>query len=484
MPGNLIFDILLYEFIGRNFFLFVLIFLSLFMILGFSLIKTFLSRREYINANYVGISKDQILIIGIRKEDKGKWEKRAPFAPVHVAQLTKSGFKIIVERSSNRAFTDGEYEKAGAVLQDDIEEADLIFGVKEVPIDKFIGNKTYFFFSHTIKGQTHNMPSLKKMMEKNITLVDYERIVNSEGRRLVFFGPFAGNAGMIDSLWGIGKKWLMAGYTNPFLEVKQTHNYYNLEEAKEALRKIGNKIKSNGFHPDLSPVVIGFSGYGNVSLGAQDILDQLPVTTIGVNELFDGIAEKEKNPHTIYKVVFTLSDLYQFRNGDEFDKFVFFKSPELFESKFQNYSPSLTMLVNAIYWSEKADRILKKSDLQNKRGKLDFVADISCDINGGIEITSEPTTPEYPFLNFNTVSGRISRGLSADGVSVLAVDNLPCELSLDATNFFGDELTPIIQSAGSSNFDDIGKWPKEIQNAVILNKGKLTEKYQYLTNHL
>lgn len=424
------------------------------------------------------------MIIGIRKEDKGKWERRAPFAPVHVELLKKSGFNIIVERSSNRAYNDSDYEKAGAILQDEIKEADLIFGVKEVPIEKFIKNKTYFFFSHTIKGQAHNMPSLKKMMENNITLVDYERIVNSEGRRLVFFGPFAGNAGMIDSLWGIGKKWSMAGYTNPFQEVKQTHNYYNLEKAKEALHKIGHKIKSDGFHPDLAPVVIGFSGYGNVSLGAQDILDQLPVTNIGVDELFDGRAEKEKNPHTIYKVVFTLSDLYQFRNGKAFDKFVFFKSPELFESKFQKYSPSLTMLVNAIYWSEKADRILKKSDLQNKKGKLDFVADISCDINGGIEITSEPTTPESPFLNFDTVDGSINKELSADGVSVLAVDNLPCELSLDATIFFGNELTPIIQAAGSSNFDDIGNWPKEIQNAVILNKGKLTEKYQYLTKHI
>ena len=188
--------------------------------------------------------------IGIRKENKGKWEKRAPLAPVHVSFLISQDINVIVEKSQVRAYPDIEYENAGAQISDDLNDADIILGVKEVPLDKLLPNKHYMFFSHVIKGQSHNMPMLRKMMDLNITLLDYERIVSPDGRRLVFFGPFAGNAGMIDALWGLGLKWKKKGYNTPLLEVKQTHHYYDLADAKKQLKTVGKQIEETGFPED------------------------------------------------------------------------------------------------------------------------------------------------------------------------------------------------------------------------------------------
>ena len=424
------------------------------------------------------------MIIGMRKEDKGIWEKRAPFAPKHIAILGQNNIKVMVEKSDIRAYTDDQYADAGAVISNELEQADIILGVKEIPMDKLLPNKRYMFFSHTIKGQSHNMPLLKKMMDLNITLMDYERITSDEGRRLVFFGPFAGNAGMIDAIWGLGRKWQKRGMDTPFLDVQQTHNYYDLAAAKKSLQLVGNKIKETGFPAEAGPVVFGFTGYGNVSLGAQEILDQFPVTPISPEELLDGLPEKEMDLNTIYKVVFTLNDLYTFKNKKPFDKFVFFKSPELFESQFNQFWPQLSVLINAIYWSEKADRIVKKEDLRKKRGKLDFIADISCDIDGGIEVTSKATTIESPFLHYSIDDHVVSEDLLAEDLTILAVDNLPCELPIDATNYFGDSLLPLLIDLNKYPLNKSKSLPQELENALILSEGKLTDNYKYLTQFL
>ena len=422
--------------------------------------------------------------IGIRKENKGKWEKRAPLAPVHVSFLISQDINVIVEKSQVRAYPDREYENAGAQISDDLNDADIILGVKEVPLDKLLPNKHYMFFSHVIKGQSHNMPMLRKMMDLNITLLDYERIVSPDGRRLVFFGPFAGNAGMIDALWGLGLKWKKKGYDTPLLEVKQTHHYYDLADAKKQLKTVGKQIEETGFPEEVGPVVIGFTGYGNVSLGAQDILNQFPYTPISPDDLLKGLPEKEMNLKTIYKLVFTLNDLYKFRNNDPFDKFIFFKSPELFESKFYPYWQKLTMLVNAVYWSEKADRMVSRENIKANRGKLDFISDISCDIDGGIELTSKATDIDSPFLSYDPSKDEIVEELTAEGLSILAVDNLPCELSIDATHFFGDALVPLLISLKNGSLNDHKNMPEELKPALILSNGRLAVSYNYLNQFL
>ncbi len=422
--------------------------------------------------------------IGIRKEDKGKWEKRAPLAPFHVSGLLENGIEVLVQRSEVRVFKDEEYAAAGATLVDSVDDCDIILGVKEIPIEKFRPEKTYIFFSHTIKGQTHNMPSLKKLMDLGCNLLDYERIVDKEGKRLVFFGPFAGKAGMIDGLWGLGQKWNLTGLKTPFAEIKQTVHYHDFKDVKQSFAKIAAEISEHGFPPETGPVVIGFAGYGNVSLGAQEVIDFLPVTPIGPAELLKDDFYKDYNPKTIYKVVFTLSDMYHYPDGSAFDKFTFFKRPEDFKSDFQNYWRRLTMLVNAIYWSEKADRIIRRKDLSEDTGRLSFIADISCDIEGGVEVTTKATTIDKPFLTYLPKEDTVIDGISAAGVPVLAVDNLPCELSRDATIYFGNSLFPLLKKIPGRNPDDFSQWPEEFKPSVILEKGKLTPKYEYLKNFI
>ena len=146
-------------------------------------------------------------VIGIRYEDKYKMERRVPLIPEHVKILAEAGLKFEVESSGKRIFTDEEFEGAGAEIVEKIDKAGIIMGVKEMPLDIFQEGKTYIFFSHVIKGQPYNMPMLRKMMAKKVNLIDYEKIVDEHGQRMIFFGRYAGIAGIINSLWALGQRW-------------------------------------------------------------------------------------------------------------------------------------------------------------------------------------------------------------------------------------------------------------------------------------
>jgi len=164
--------------------------------------------------------KSMNLFYGIRREDKNKWEKRVPIVPNHIEELKKKfNINAIVQPSSIRIYSDKEYEKAGAKIQENLSSCPVIFAVKEIPIKFFEADKTYVFFSHTIKGQKNNMPMIKKMMDLNCNLIDYEKITNESGQRLIFFGRYAGLAGMINSLWSLGQRLKIKGITNPFQNI-------------------------------------------------------------------------------------------------------------------------------------------------------------------------------------------------------------------------------------------------------------------------
>ncbi len=207
-------------------------------------------------------------LIGIRLEDKYLMERRVAIIPKHAKKLIEEqGLNIIVQKSPKRIFTHEEFEAAGAKIVDNVDAAPVIFGVKEMPIDFFEEGKTYIFFSHVIKGQSYNMPMLKKMMEKKVNLIEYEKVADEMGRRLIFFGRFAGLAGMINSLWSMGQRLKEYGYETPFLKIQQSHKYNSLEEAKAVISEVGQQIAEEGLPEELTPLTIGFTGYGNVSNG-------------------------------------------------------------------------------------------------------------------------------------------------------------------------------------------------------------------------
>ncbi|MFC2082098.1 bifunctional lysine ketoglutarate reductase /saccharopine dehydrogenase family protein [Bacteroidota bacterium] len=425
--------------------------------------------------------------IGIRREDKNKWERRVPLTPAHVQEL-KSIFGITtqIQPFPTRAFSDQEYEEAGAIVTEDLSKCPAVFAVKEIPIDFLLPDKTYIFFSHTIKSQEYNMPLLQKIIDLNCTLIDYECIKEESGRRLVFFGVYAGIAGMIETLHGMGIKYKKMGVDTPFLKVMQPYEYKNVEHAKQEIKKIGEEIKENGLPQELLPFTIGFTGYGNVSNGAQEIFDLLPHEMITPDKLKNLSSD---NQNLIYKVVFKEEHMFEpvDKNAD-FELQDYFDHPEKYKSKFGTYIPNLDVLVNCIFWHDKCPKLVTKKFLSNNPDiKLKMVGDISCDVNGAIEFVSKITTPDQPALTFDVKTGQIFDGYEGSGPSVIAIDNLPCELPVDSSNGFSEalhSLVPLIVDIDlNKSFDEL-ELPHEIKNAIIVYKGELTPNFCYLKKSL
>jgi len=430
--------------------------------------------------------------IGIRYEDKYVMERRVPLVPDHVKALIDKGHEIEVVKSEKRVFKDDEFEKAGAKLVDEVTDSTVILGVKEMPINFFKDEHTYIFFSHIIKGQPYNMPLLKKMIKKKVNLIEYERIVNENNQRLIFFGRFAGLAGMINSLWSAGQRWKEMGIETPFLKIQQTHHYNSLEDAKEVIVAVGEEIKMNGLPEQIKPIVTGFTGYGNVSKGAQEIYDLLGVKEISPEELVSGVYNENTSKEIFFKVVFKESDLSEPKEeGKNFELQEYYKHPELFKSKFEQYIPHMTILMNCMYWDDKYPIIVTKEYLKSLYSdgdpKLLVIGDVTCDPDGSIECTHKGTEIEDPVFVYNPDTEVPVMGFKGHGLLVMAVDILPSELPREASQTFSDALLNFVPEIAVADFDlpyDELKLPYPIKRALILHKGELTPEYQYLKQYL
>jgi len=431
--------------------------------------------------------------LGIRREDKNRWERRVPLTPQHILELKKKyAIETFVQPSDIRVFSEDEYRKACAHVQDNLAPSSVIFAVKEIPVDFFEKGKTYIFFSHTIKGQEHNMPMLKKMMEMKCTLIDYERIVDKNGKRLVFFGRFAGLAGMVDTLWTFGQRLKWEHIDSPFSKIKQTIHYMDLQDIKKHITSVGKEIKTKGLPQILTPLVIGFAGYGNVSIGAQEILDMLPVKEIKPGEL-DSIFKNPSNK-VVYKVVFKEEHMVQpVVSSKKFDLNEYYIHPEKYFPSFEHYIPSLSILMNCVFWNTQYPRLLtkkylKKSFEKKEKLHLKVIGDISVDINGAIEFTEKTTSPDNPVFVYNPSTDMIKDGYEGDGIVVMAVDNLPCELPKESSQSFSETLLRFVPDVMKADFTlndfNLVKLPTEIKNAVILYQGKLTPAYNYINKYL
>ncbi len=425
-------------------------------------------------------------VIGIRKEDKNIWERRVPLIPKHIKKLKDEfGIHTVVEPFERRAFSDDEFLNAGAEINTDLSGCPVIFAVKEIPTKLLMADKTYIYFSHTIKGQDYNMGMLKRLMDLKCTLIDYETITNNQGRRLVFFGKYAGLAGMIDALYGFGQRLKFLGYETPFLKVKQAYQYKDLNEAKEEIKKVGEGIKEKGLPGKFAPYIFGFAGYGNVSIGAQEILDLLPFEEILPWQLNNNL---ESKTNSICKVVFKEKDLVELvDSNNDFELLDYYNHPDKYKSKFESYLKKLDVLVNCIYWTEKYPRLVTKEFLQKEEYDLKLICDISCDIDGSVEITYKATEPDNPAFVYDPQNDKYVDGFEGKGVVNVAVDNLPTELPIDSSIEFSNSLhqfvNDIVEADLSKSFEEVG-YPPEIKRAVILYKGELTPAYEYIRDFM
>jgi len=433
-------------------------------------------------------------VIGIRREDKNKWERRVPLVPADLAELKKKfDVDFIIQPSPIRIFTDDDYRAAGLNVDEDLSSADVIFAVKEIPMSMLEGKKAFVYFSHTVKGQDYNMPMLQHLLDEGATLIDYERIADEQNRRLIFFSIHAGYAGMIESLVAMGKRLELQGRRTPFLEIKHAYEYDSLEEAKNHLREIGSRIEAEGMGDHLQPVIIGLAGYGNVSLGCQEILDCLPIRKISVDELAATAEASVENAGALVQVIFREEDMVKTKSSDaQFVLQDYYQRPENYRSVFEDYLPKLDMLMNTIYWESRYPRLVthkwaKANYGPDKKPRLQVIGDISCDIEGSIEMTLKAPQPDNPCYVYDPATRSITDGVEGHGPVIMAVDNLPCELPRESSEHFSKVLRDMIGPMAQADFaGDFGglHLPAYLKKAVITHRGELTPNYRYLQSFL
>ncbi len=392
--------------------------------------------------------------IGIIREGKTPPDARVALSPQACLQVIEqySSVEIFIQSSPNRCYTDQEYVKAGLTVADEVSHCDVLLGIKEVPIAELIPEKTYLFFSHTIKMQAYNRDLLNALLERNIRMVDYETLVDKEGKRVIAFGRYAGLVGAYNGL----RAW---GHRNKKFQAKPANQCFDLAEMKQECQKLS-----------LDPIKIVVTGSGRVAKGAIEVLKEAGVAQVSIE---DFLARKFNKP------VFTQlrsKDYHYHLEGKPFKSADFFLNPEQYGSTFLRFAEEADMLIAAAYWHPSAPVLFTREDMLKPYFKIEVIADITCDIEGSIPSTKKPSTIAEPFYDYNPVADQCSTPFSsADHVSVMAVDNLPNELPRDASDSFGrqliDQVLPYLLGEDSEDM---------IVNATIAENGGLTRRYAYL----
>ncbi|HYG39455.1 MAG TPA: NAD(P)-dependent oxidoreductase [Cytophagales bacterium] len=391
--------------------------------------------------------------IGLIREGKVPYDKRVALTPKQCKFLIEQYpyLSIYCQPSNFRSYPDNEFEENGTTVQEDLSDCDILFGIKEVPIDQLIEGKTYFFFSHTLKKQPYNRKLLQEVLKKNITLIDYEAITNEKKERLVAFGKYAGIVGAYNAFRTLGLK----------------NNLFNLPPAYTLFDR--NEMMARLKQCTFPPIKIVVTGSGRVAKGVKEILDELNIPQVSAG---DFILKHHKNP------VFTIlrsSDYYQDEAG-KFDADIFYSNPDGYKSTFLNFAFNADMLIAAAYWNPSAPKLFEKEDMKNPDFRIKIIADITCDINGSIPSTVKPSTIYDPFYDYNPLSGEIENAFSdINNITVMAIDNLPTELPRDASEFFGNQLIEHVFPALLVNDEH-----RVVQNSIIASGGTLSQNFVYL----
>ncbi|KAL3911375.1 MAG: hypothetical protein SGILL_007305, partial [Bacillariaceae sp.] len=382
--------------------------------------------------------------LGILRENYDKWERRVPLTPSQCQEflLEHPGSKVVVQPSSHRIFSNTAYERAGAVVQEDLDQAHIILGVKRPrSLEALPSEKTYLFFSHVIKGQPENMGLLQDILDKKIQLIDYEKIAIAD--------PLTGKEQRLVA-FAIASSILV----NALSECPTSIYHPSLDEAKRSVKKMGEKIAADGLPVGMPPVVVGMTGgpRGNVYQGVREIFDLLPHEMVAVDELpqlYEEMSEMTSQ-HKVYGVAPEMNDIYVRNDGASFERTDFLENTHLYHSQFAtNIAPYLNMLINSIFWDHRFPRLLTKEDIKqlyhDGNERLMVVSDISCDIGGSIEFLDRSTTIDRPVFQYDPLIGKeVADTVQDRGVSVFGVDILPTELPKESSHHFGTALQKVI----------------------------------------
>ena len=392
--------------------------------------------------------------IGIIKEGKVPIDKRVPLTPEQCKEILEAydHVEIHCQRSSIRCFPDEDYQKAGTPLVDDISGCDVILGVKEVPISDLVPNKTHFFFSHTIKEQVYNRKLLQAILKKNIRLIDWECLTNKEGQRLIAFGRYAGIVGAYNGILTFGKRYNL-------FHLRPAHTCFDMEDMQTEYAKV-----------KLPSIKIVVTGGGRVTRGAMEVLNGMGIRKVTPAQLlegyFDGPVYAQLNSR----------DYNRRKDGEAFSRNEFYSDPKDYEPDFLKYARESDLLIAGAFWDPRAPVLFTKEDVLRNDFKLRVIADITCDIEGSIPSTLQPSTIDDPMYDYNPSEHQVEPPISDEGnITVMAVDNLPCELPRNASEDFGREfISHILPNLIGEDVDDV------IKRATITDQGSLTKDYNYL----
>lgn len=395
---------------------------------------------------------------GIIKERKNPPDRRVVFSPEKLQEF-KQQFpqaEIVVESSDIRVFSDEAYTKAGFEVTNDVSDCDVLLGVKEVPVDNLIPNKKYFFFSHTIKKQPYNRKLLKAMLEKNIEMFDHETIIKENGARLIGFGRYAGLVGAYNGFRALG---LREGLFN----LPKVETLADLDAVKAELDKIS-----------LPNIKILLTGTGKVAKGAQEILDHLKIKQVS-----DALYLTSEFTEPVY----CIADVMEYakrKDGKVGDKFEFYKDPTGYESNFMAYAKQTDFFIAGHFYGDGAPYLFTREDAKHPEFRIKYVADISCDIDGPVASTLRASTIADPIYGYNPETESEIDYKDEKAITVMAVDNLPCELPKDASEGFGEMfLEHVIPAFYNNDKDGI-----LARSKMTTNTGKLTERYAYLQDYV
>lgn len=396
--------------------------------------------------------------LGILREGKVPPDKRVPFTPLQAEEIEQRypHVKVIVQPSAVRCFEDNEYTKLDLEVGENLQDCDILMGIKEVQIPDLTPGKTYLFFSHTIKKQPYNKKLLQEIIQKKIQLIDYETLKDKFGNRLVAFGRYAGIVGAYNGLMTYGKRYKK-------FSIRRAYECFDINDLKIELRKV-----------QLPPLKIVLTGAGRVAKGAMETLDTAGIRKVSAEDFL------HKNFDVAVYTQLSSAEYHTRKEGGHFNREEFHQHPERYDSTFGRFTKVTDILLAGAYWNPKAPVLFTKADMRQTEFKIRVIADITCDINGSVPSTIKASTIDNPLYDYDPFSELAKPALSDEkNITVMSVDNLPCELPRSASEEFGrDLIDKILPALIIKDVDGV------IKRATIAKNGHLTENFTYLTDYI
>jgi saccharopine dehydrogenase (NAD+, L-lysine-forming) len=398
-------------------------------------------------------------LIGLLREGRTPPDRRVALTPKKCVELqtTYPGVRVRVQPSPHRAYSDQEYRDLGIEIAEDLMPCDLLLGVKEVPVNQLLAGKTYLFFSHTVKKQPRNRELLRAVLRLGITLIDYELLTNAAGERIVAFGRYAGIVGAYNGLLTYGRK-------HSLYDLKPAYQCLDMDDMQEEFFKIKR----------LPAIKIAVTGSGRVASGALEVLDKMGLRQVSVHDYL------HRDFRTPVYAQLRSRDYYRRRDDHAWDTAHFHQYPADYDADFARFVPLTDLLVACAYWHPAAPRLFAEMDTQKPDFKINTIADVTCDVDGSIPLTKRSSTIEAPAFDYNPDTGELEAAYSRPtNITLMAVDNLPCELPRNASRDFGrqllDQVFPHLLGGDAAGV---------VARATIAQGGHLLPPYAYLADYV